>query len=254
MKYTQYPVINNYLDFTLKKLHEILKDNFVGMYMFGSLVTGDYDEDISDVDLLVVIKNPLSTEEFKRLQLLHHEIIELYKNLDNRIEIAYVHLSALKTFKTQTSEIAVISPGEPFHRKEAGIDWLINWYLVREQGKVLFGPKPQEIIEPISKEEFLGKVKKQAKEWNSWVVNTKLSRPYQGHAILTMCRALYTCRNGIQTSKKQAAYWAMKELPEYKKLIKSALTWREEHRNKDIDPSLTYNETEKFVKYVVGII
>lgn len=251
---TEYEDINNFLNLTLKRAQEILKDNFVGMYLFGSLACGYYDEDISDVDLLVIINNPLNNDEFKQLEQLHLDLVKLYKELDNRIEIAYAHLSALKTFKTQTSEIAVISPGEPFHRKEAGIDWLINWYNVQEQGKVVFGPPAHEIIEPISKDEFIERVKNQAREWDSWVVNTKNSRPYQGHAVLTMCRALYTCRNYKQTSKKQAALWAMKELPKWEQLIKNALKWREEYRNRDIDSSLTYDDTEKFVKYVASII
>lgn len=255
MKYTEYSEINDFLDTTLKRVQEILSENFVGMYIFGSLVWGDYDEGISDVDLLVIIKNTLDDNEFKQLEHMHHELIKQYKNLDNRIEIAYAHTSSLKTFKTQTSEIAVISPGEPFHRKEAGIDWLINWYNVLEQSKVLYGPNPRELIEPISKEEFIERVKDQAKEWDGWVVNTKDSRPYQGHAILTMCRALYACRNGgQQTSKKRAAEWAVQELPEWKELIENALRWREEHRNRDIDHSLTYGQTEIFVKHVASII
>jgi len=224
------------------------------MYLFGSLVWGDFDEDVSDIDLLVVTRSPLVANKFEQLKQMHHNLVKIYKNLDNRIEIAYVPLSALKSFKRQTSEISVISPGEPFHKKEVGIDWLINWYNVLEQSKTLFGPPPVEIIEPISKEEFIERVRDQAKEWDNWVINTKDSRPYQSHAILTMCRALYAYRKGKQTSKKQAALWVMDELPEWAELIKNALKWREEHRNRNIDHSVTYEETEKFVKYVAHII
>jgi len=235
-------------------MHEILGENIMGLYLYGSLVWGDFDEEISDIDLLTVTKKPLNDTEFTLLEKMHHDLVELYKDLDNRIEIAYIHLGALKTFKTQKSEIAVISPGEPFHRKETGIDWLINWYTVLQQGKVLFGLAPDAIIEPISKEEFLQAVRRQTKEWVDWVVNTKSSRPYQGHAILTMCRALYAYKNSEQVSKKQAASWAMKELPEQAELIQNALQWRTEFRNKDIDNEATYPQTEKFVKYIANKI
>jgi hypothetical protein len=35
-----------------------------------------------------------------------------------------------------------ISPGEPIHRIQAGMDWLVNWYLVRTGGVTLLGPPP----------------------------------------------------------------------------------------------------------------
>lgn len=250
MSPTEYPEINHFLSSSLESMQKILADNLVGLYLYGSLVWGDFDEDISDVDLLAVTKTPLNDEEFINLGEMHKDLIRSYKNFDNRLEVAYADLNVLKTFKVQTSEIAVISPGEPFHRKEVGHDWLINWYIVQEQGKVLFGPHPTEVIEPISEEEFIYRVRVQAKEWVDWVINTKGSRPYQGHAILTMCRALYVCRNGQQVSKKQAANWAMKEFPEWAGLIQDALKWREEYRNRDIDHGKTYPQTEQFVEFI----
>ncbi|KKS14664.1 MAG: hypothetical protein UU77_C0030G0007 [candidate division WWE3 bacterium GW2011_GWC1_41_7] len=254
MEFIEYPEINSFLNTALDEMKVILGDNLVGLYLYGSLVWGDFDENISDVDLLAVTKTPLNGSEFAQLEKLHNELVKSYKELDNRVEIAYAHLAALKTFKIQKSEISVISPGEPFHKKEAGIDWLINWYIVLQQGKTLFGPDSDRVIEPISKEEFVQAVQRQAKEWADWVIHTKGSRPYQGHAILTMCRAFYAQKHGEQVSKKQAALWAMIELPEWTALIQQALQWRRDFRNREVDNEATYPQTEKFVKYMAGRI
>ncbi len=69
-----------------------------------------------------------------------------------------------------------------------------------------------------------------------------------------MCRALYAFKNGEQVSKKQAALWAQKELPEWSPLISNALAWREAYRDEGVDHASTLPETVKFVRFVVARI
>lgn len=247
---THYPDINNILDSLLSQIRLILGDKLVGLYLYGSLVTGDFDHDISDIDLLAVTSSDLTPDEFDRLHQMHDHIAEQNNQWDNRIEVAYISTTALKTYKSRPSQIAIISPGEPFHIKEAGKDWAINWYSVRDKGVALFGPPPQAIIDPITKEEFIRIVIEQTKAWADWLDNIQ-SRPYQAYAILTMCRALYAYKNGDQVSKKQAALWAQKELPEWSPLIENALSWREAYRDHDVDPKATLPETIEFVRFVI---
>jgi hypothetical protein len=91
-------------------------------------------------------------------------------------EIAYLSTTALKTFRTQNSTIAIISPGEPFHRIEAGADWLMNWYMVREKGVTLFGPSPTTLIDPIAKENFLQTVREHSEAWAKYVFEARQRR------------------------------------------------------------------------------
>ena len=143
-----------------------------------------------------------------------------------------------------------MSPGEPFHFKEAGADWLINWYMVRENGRALLGPDPKTLIEPISKEEFIHAVQIQTKDWSEWVYHMH-TRKSQAYAILTMCRALYASTHGEQVSKRQAAVWAEQELPEWSQVIKQALVWREAWRDEAVDHDATFPETQRFVQFIV---
>lgn len=48
-------------DFILNSKN-ILYDNLIGIYLHGSLAMGCYNEKISDIDLLVVVKNDVSRE------------------------------------------------------------------------------------------------------------------------------------------------------------------------------------------------
>lgn len=253
MKLTAYPQANAALSILLTNLQKILGDKLVGFYLYGSLTSGDFDESISDIDLLAAVKTSISQEEFEKLEHMHQNFVREYPEWDDRIEVQYLSLEALKTFKEKESAVVTISPGEPFQRKMIGKHWLMNWYMVREKGLTLFGPDPKTIIEPISKEEFIQSVKGHAENWNDWVKDMK-SKYGQAYAILTLSRALYAYKNGDEVSKRQAAEWVQKELPQYSDLIKGALIWRTIGKKDKTEDMENYPRTEDFVDYLRGLI
>lgn len=229
-------------------IHAILGDRLVGIYLYGSLVTGDFDPTVSDVDLVAVVTSELTAAEFAQLDRLHTAAAVAQPAWHDRIEIAYLSTAALRTFRTVTSPIAVISPGEPFHIKDAGADWLINWWVVRGQGVARYGPPPAAVIDPIGDEEFLAAVRTQIAEWQEWVYHMP-RRKSQAYTILTMCRALYACAEGRQVSKQQAAAWAMVQYPTWTPLIQNALAWRVAEEVEEVDHAATFPDTVAFVRF-----
>ncbi len=253
MQPTPYPYINTLLADVLAHMHMILGARLMGLYLYGSLVTGDFDDNASDIDLLAAVASDITTSEFDALNHMHHALIVTYPHWVDRLEIAYLALDALKTFKQKTSQIAIISPGEPFNIKDAGKDWLVNWYMVREKGVVLYGVPPTSIIDAISQEEFLQCIKNHARSWREWMQDAH-TRPAQAYAILTMCRSLYTCKHGEQISKLQAARWAQQQLPQWSNLIQQALLWRQAWREEVPNPEATLPATQQFVYFVIDRI
>ncbi|MCC6166507.1 MAG: DUF4111 domain-containing protein, partial [Caldilineaceae bacterium] len=75
----------------------------------------------------------------------------------------------------------------------------------------------------------------------------------QAYAILTLCRALYTCRHGAQVSKRQAALWAIETYPQWASLITQALAWRIA-LDDAVDPAPTMPQTTDFVQFAVAQI
>lgn len=151
-------------------LHELTADvkatlgsSLLGLYLYGSLVAGDFDPDISDIDLLAVLAADLTDEQFRALDLMHTEFVRAHLVWDDRLDIAYISAAALRDFGTRTTTLGIISPGEPFHVIEADPGWLMNWYVVQERGRTLFGPPPATFIRPISKDEFVRTVRRQAR-------------------------------------------------------------------------------------------
>jgi hypothetical protein len=247
---TAYAGINELLEVLFSSMQKILSEKLVGLYLHGSLVIGDFDRTISDIDLVAALSSELDDKEFEALQTMHDDFAHQHKEWDGRIEVCYVSLAALQTVKTRTSFVANVSPGEPFHMRETSFEWLVSWYLVRETSVTLFGPAPKTIIERISKDEFLGSIRSHVKAWDEWTYDMH-HRNSQAYAILTMCRALYTLSNGMQVSKKQATQWAEKEFPEWASLIQNALLWREAWRDENVDHEATFQDTLGFVRFMI---
>ena len=250
MKPTKYPQVNELISTLSSQMQEILGKKLIGLYLDGSLVMGDFDIDISDIDLTAVLESNIDDGEFEALKKMHDELVLDHKERNDRIEVCYISLEALNSTRTKVMPIVNISPGEPFHRIETRKEWLMNWYLVREKSVTIFGPNPKFIIEPISKEEFLQNVQEHVKSWEDWI-ETMRNRYAQAYAILTICRALYAYKNGDQVSKKQAALWVQKELPAWAELIQNALVWRDAgKKDKNVNDESSYPETLRFVNFV----
>lgn len=67
---TPHPDVNEILNLLFTNIKEILQGQFVGMYLFGSLANGDFDEH-SDIDVLIVTDGEISSDTFSALQDMH---------------------------------------------------------------------------------------------------------------------------------------------------------------------------------------
>jgi predicted nucleotidyltransferase len=233
------------LDRLIDEIGRSLNGSLVGLYVYGSLVTGDFEKESSDIDLLAVVSSNIEGETFERLDRMHTRFVEDHPEWEDRIEVAYLSVPALWKFKTETNSMAVISPGEPFHMKNTGRDWLMNWYTVREMGVALYGPPPHTLIPEISRAELVEAAREHAKCWQEWVHEMRTPGS-QAYAVLTMCRALYTHRHGEQVSKKKAALWAKAYLPQWAALIERSWSRRSETRDEETDEE-EFHETLTFV-------
>jgi len=225
---TPHDDINALLDVLLTRMQSVLHDTLVGLYLYGSRVAGDFDHDLSDIDMLAVISKNVNKHEYTALKTMHEAIAREYTEWNDRIEVQYASLSALRTFKTKRSTIVTISPGEPIHFIRAGKDWLLNWYDLQEKGVALIGPHQKTIIPFISKGEYVNTVKESALYWRKRIqeYTPQSSRGRCAYIIFAMCRMLYGHRRGSQISKMRAAIWAAKKFPQWAPLIADTISWR----------------------------
>ncbi|MDE2775686.1 MAG: DUF4111 domain-containing protein [Chloroflexota bacterium] len=206
-------------------LQSILQDNLVGVYLYGSLITGDFDPGISDIDLVVVLNQALDEAEFESLHKLHQGIIERQPEWQDRLELAYISAVGLRTFRSRSSAIGIISPGEPFHILEAGSDWLISWHALREDGVALTGPPINTLIDDIPTTEYLQAVAEHIRHYRDSVKKPH-NKQALSYIVLTVARGIYTLAHCRPASKAKAAAWAKARYPQWAELIERAWSWR----------------------------
>ena len=209
----------------IEGLKDILGDQLVGIYLYGSLITGDFNFKVSDIDLVVVLEDSLDDRLFASLYQLHTQVVSDFPAWDNRLELAYISRHALLNFRTQTSAIGIISPGEPFHLIQAGSDWLISWYALRETGIAQHGPPIQTLIKPMPLDAWLESVREHVCHYRESVKKPHGS-PALSYIVLTVARGLYTLEHGYAVSKTEAAEWAVQAMPKWADLIRRALRYR----------------------------
>lgn len=255
MNLTPYAEVNDLLDILRSGIGEVLGGKLVGISIFGSLVTGEFDVDLSDIDLAAFIATDLTETEFAWLEQMHAAITAANPRWDDRIEVGYITTELLRSFDPRGT-IAVISPGEPFHLREAYASWLFNLHVLREQGLALCGPPPRSLIAPITRNDLARALKGAMRRWQEWIPEAEpIMRPKpQAYVVLTMCRALYAHKNGAFVSKRQAARWAADELPHWSSLIRDALAWYDAKQEPEVDLAATRAQTLRFTRFATDRI
>lgn len=227
---TPYPDVNNLLYLLLSKVRGALREQFVGLYLYGSLSSGDFDETTSDVDFVVVTRDEISGELVPRLEAMHVEIAASDLKWAPKLEGSYISRAALRRYNPGDAPRPQYKEGA-FFVAPHGSDWIIQRHVLREQGVVIAGSPLKPMIEPVAPDELRGAVVGVLTGW--WETHilahpSELKRTgYQPYAVLTMCRSLYALEHGEIVSKPAAARWAIDALDaEWTPLIERALTGR----------------------------
>jgi len=226
---TPYPDINALLDLLLDSVRAVLGDRFVGLYLYGSLATGEFDPARSDIDLLVATAGELPADLLPPLAAMHERIVTMSPRWAAVLEGSYIPLDALRRYDPANAEHPHLSMGGGLRVEHHDADGVILRHILREQGIVLAGPPPHTLIDPVTPDDLRRAVVDLFHNWWAPVLDdsTRLHPPaYQTYAVLTMCRILYTLRHGTVVSKSVAARWAQAALGDrWAALIDRALAW-----------------------------
>ena len=240
---TPYADVNVLLYVLLAKVQAILGVQFVGLYVYGSLSLGDFDPASSDIDFLVVTEGEIEHEAFELLREMHATIAASELVYARRVEGSYIPRQALRRYDPDNARHPTIGSDWPFQVGFHKENWIIERFILRQQGVTVYGPAPATFIDPIEREEIHAAVCKHLKDfWRLQLDQAAWLRPrhYQAFAVLTLCRALYTLRCGVVGSKPQAAAWAQEAYPRWKPIIERSLLWRRHHIDDDLTETLAF--------------
>jgi predicted nucleotidyltransferase len=90
---------------------DVLGDDLLGSYVFGSVASGDFEPGISDVDTVTVLRADPTPDQLTALGCLHEEIVEDVPGWEDRVEVVHLSSRALESFRTSSSPAARISRG-----------------------------------------------------------------------------------------------------------------------------------------------
>lgn len=211
-KPTSYPDVNEVLDLLHSKASAILESQMVGVYLYGSLSSGDFNPKSSDIDFAIITETVLAPETISALEQMHAEIWSSGLKWAAKLEGAYIPKSLIRRHDPAGPSCPIINEGE-FYVSQLGSDWIIQRHVVRECGVILSGPDPKMLIQAVSAEDIRQAVHGVLDEWwfpmlenPAWL--SEHGSEYHAYTVISMCRVLHALRHGNIVSKPVAAKWA----------------------------------------------
>jgi hypothetical protein len=242
---TPYLDVNEILNLLLPNIKEILGDQFIGMYLYGSLSSGDFNPQTSDVDFLVVTTETLSKEKIAELESMHQGLWANGLKWASRLEGAYIPQNDIRQHDPNNASCPTINEGK-IYMDQPGSDWIIQRHIVREFGVVLAGPDPKTLINPVTSDELRGAVLQILEEWWFPMIDDPCwlrehGSNYHGFAVITMCRAFHALKHGTIVSKPVAVKWAKENLDsQWHKLIDQAVASQYGGHSEFLDETLDF--------------
>lgn len=247
---TTYKDVNEVLHSLTTEIIPILGDNLVGVYLTGSLSYGDFNPENSDIDLLVILRNPDSQEKLEALKQMHLNMEKGYKKWAKRIECSYVPLDILQERLPPKTPRPYIGEGIFYSEAPYGNEWIINQYLLYKHGISLIGPDFKTLTQSVHIEDVRDAcIRDLFEEWRPKITDpTYLKNShYQAYVVLTLCRILYTVMCHSTATRKASALWVKCEFsPQWSHLIQTAENWQ---YGKEMDLK---EETIRFIEFVVN--
>ncbi len=216
------------IDEFVEKSKEILKENLTGIYLHGSAVMGCYNPKKSDLDLIVVVNEPIQDDVKRRFM---DMVVELNKKGPAKgIEMSVVTKNVCKPFTYPTPfelHFSVMHMGwykdnpENYIQKMKGSDkdLAAHFTIIGKRGKCLYGLPVEEVFAPVPKADYMDSILEDIAEATEDILDNTM------YITLNLARVLAYKKYGQIFSKKEGGEWALKNVPaEYHPLIKAAMS------------------------------
>lgn len=228
---------------------DVLKENLCASYLSGSIVTGDFDLDSSDIDLFVVTNESISAKTIEDLKREYKRIRGEGGWWDGRTEGVFL----TKEFCESPSSVAscqyVLKTNGDFVLSQNRSDWIVQLYIAREYGTRLQGQDIQEFTPTITP----AQLQDSSIEAMPFIMEPEEDQQTERLTalhVLSACRQLYTKTTGKVGTKSEAAEWTKQLFPSKEKIIDEALLKRGSFDYSDCRESYSFiKEVQEVLKY-----
>jgi predicted nucleotidyltransferase len=241
--------------FTLRnELMNLLQDNLVGIYVYGSIAFRCYNENKSDIDLVVVIDKQVNYE-------IKVKIVKIVQNLEPKGPPKGFKLNLM--LRRNTEHFVYPTPYEMYYSKQNYKDFILNpekvcgdtpkfdynlaidFTIIYNYGVVIYGEPVRYVFDDVNSDYFVQNIEYVVEQATNRIKTKPVS------TILNLCRALAYLEDGLILSKDQGGMWALKSIDRnYWPLIKFTL---QEYRSDEVANKFFGNEID-FLQYMTSEI
>lgn len=221
------PVEQLLLRFT-EMSRQIFGDRLTGVYLHGSAAMGCFHPEKSDLDLLLVVENPIPQRE--KLDFLR-ETVRLDRQAPPKgLELSVIRREVCRPFVYPTPFELHFSAAyrdwcrknpEEYLEQVSGTDKDLAAHVTvtRRYGRVLYGVAIEEVFGDVPREAYIDSIWNDVRDAQERI----LSDPV--YLTLNLCRVLGYLEDGQILSKQTGGEWGMCSLPgRYHPLIRRAMT------------------------------
>jgi streptomycin 3"-adenylyltransferase len=220
--------VRQYLVQVAAWLGDALGDNLAGLYVYGSLATGSFHRERSDIDLIAVAGAKLSADVRERVARALVRLSDARPTLAD-IEVHVVQERYARRFEHPLPYEVHYSSNVheafrlrrfDFTEDRTSVDLAANLVEARERGVTLIGPPAGVMFGPVPWHAYINALEADF----GWARSHVRDMPV--YAVLSACRILHgtTSRSMNVLNKDEAAVWAMQTVPRmYHSVINDAL-------------------------------
>jgi predicted nucleotidyltransferase len=222
--------IKQFINTFVALIENFLGDCLVGIYLHGSLTMGSYYRPKSDIDLFIVVREPLKPETAKALNII------IAKHSEKRPTTSTFELNVItaETAKRPALPLPyelhysigwhakILNDEVDYSSKESDVDLVAQLMYAVQYGICLSGKPVQAVFGAISWGDFMASVKADCTKLLT--DENVLAMPINN--VLNICRVLQLLRqdNQVVHSKDEGAAWGIANLPaQFGPLIQKAL-------------------------------
>ena len=214
----------------VRSVRDFLGANLTGVYLHGSLATGSYHRAKSDIDLLVVVRNPVDEDERRHFALLCVSLSDRRPTMGD-IELSVILERHARNFRHPLPfELHYGSDHRPriligrqdYSQTGTDRDLAAHCMVVNMRGVRLDDAPIREVFGQVPFEDYLDSILDDL----DWILedDNVLESPHYG--VLNICRVFQVLEQGegAVPNKKEGAEWALDSLPSgHHSLITQAL-------------------------------
>lgn len=248
------PLLHDYLNL----LARFVPDLTEACYLHGSIALDAFNERLSDIDFITVLRRSPTPQDIIRLEKIHQILATTYPNWT--LDGSYLQWHDLGRLPDAIDPSPYVADGV-FHSQGYRDINLVTWWVLKHYGIAILGVSPQALSFTVSWDELVARMYDNLNSyWRNWTRSPiRLSQLLTDYgvqwAVLGILRLWYAfCENKI-TSKTGAGRYALSHLPaRWHPLIQEAINLRDdcEHKVYRFRICRAYDAV-KFLRYIIWL-